>query len=271
MGVGLMSNMVIFGSYVPLSSPIHRLDARTKLILCIWYVISVFFANHLWPALWVSLVLLAVLIMSRVPLKMYWAGLKSFLIVILITVCLQVLFSSGGQMYWHFGWISVTSDGIKNAFLIFYRFTVIITASTVLTATTPTLQLASAFSWLIYPLKWLKVPVDKISLMLSIALRFVPMIMADIKVIMDAQRSRGMDFHQGNLITRLKHLLPVVIPLFVNSLQHSEDLAIAMEARGYSLDRQRTQYRQLRWRKGDNIALLLMLVVDVGICILNLI
>lgn len=266
-----MGNMVVFGSYVPLNSPIHRLDARTKLILCIWYVISVFFANHLWPAIWISFVLLITLIISRVPLRMYWTGIKPFLIVILITVCLQVLFSSGGQMYWHYGWISITSDGIKNAFLIFYRFTVIITASTILTVTTATLQLAGAFSWLIFPLKWLRVPVDKISLMLSIALRFVPTIMADIKIIMNAQRSRGMDFHQGNLITRLKHLIPIIIPLFVNSFQHSEDLATAMEARGYSLERPRTQYRQLSWHKGDTVALLLMLMADVVIGILNLI
>lgn len=266
-----MSNMVVFGSYVPLKSPVHRLDARTKLILCIWYVISVFFTNHLWPALWLSLVLLITLIISRVPLKMYWAGLRPFLIVILITVFLQVIFSSGGQVYWHYGWMSITSDGIKNAVLIFYRFTVIITASTVLTVTTPTLRLASAFSWLIYPLKWLKVPVDKLSLMLSIALRFVPTIMDDIKVIMDAQRSRGMDFHQGNLITRLKHLIPIIIPLFVNSFQHSEDLATAMEARGYSLERSRSQYRQLQWQRNDTVALFLMFMVDVGIWALNLI
>lgn len=266
-----MNNVVVFGSYVPLRSPIHRLDARTKLLLCIWYVISVFFANHFWPAAWLSLILLVTLILSRVPLKMYWAGLRPFVIVILITVCLQVFFSSGGQMYWQYGWLSITSDGLKNSLLIFYRFTVIITASTALTATTPTLQLASAFSWLIYPLKYLKVPVDKISLMLSIAMRFVPTIMADMKMITDAQRSRGMDFHQGSLMTRLKHLLPVVIPLFVDSFQHSEDLATAMEARGYSLDRPRTQYRQLTWQRRDTLALLLMLIVDLGVGVLNLI
>lgn len=266
-----MNNMVVFGSYIPVKSVIHRLDARTKLLLCIWYVISVFFANHLLAASWVIIVLLLTIIMSKVPVRMYWSGLKPFLIVILITVCLQILFSSGGQMYWHWGWMSVTSDGLKNAVLIFYRFTVIITASTVLTATTPTLELASAFSWLISPLKWLKVPVDKISLMLSIALRFVPTIMGDIKVIMDAQRSRGMDFQQGNLVTRIRHLLPIVIPLFVNSFQHSEDLATAMEARGYALDRPRTQYQQLRWRAGDTIAMFSMLLVDVVIGILNFI
>lgn len=266
-----MNNMVVIGSYVPLNSPIHRLDARTKLILCIWYVISVFFANQLWPAIGVSLILLITLLMSRVPLRMYWSGIRPFLIIILITVCLQVLFSSGGRLYWQYGWISVTSAGIKNSFLIFYRFTVIITASTVLTATTPTLQLASAFSWLIYPLKWLRVPVDKISLMLSIALRFVPTIMTDVKMIMNAQRSRGMDFHQGSLVTRLKHLIPIIIPLFVNSFQHSEDLATAMEARGYSLERSRTQYRQLHWRRRDNVALILMFAVDIGIWLLNLI
>lgn len=266
-----MNNMVVFGSYIPLNSPIHRLDARTKLLLCIWYVISVFFTNHLWSSLWLTAVLLVTLIISQVPLKMYWSGLKPFLIIILITVCLQVLFSSGGQTYWHYGWISITSDGIANSFLIFYRFTVIITASTVLTATTPTLQLANAFSWLIKPLKWIKVPVDKISLMLSIALRFVPTIMNDIKVIMDAQRSRGMNFHQGNIMTRLKHLLPIVIPLFVNAFQHSEDLTTAMEARGYSLDRPRTEYRQLQWHSRDTIAIILIILVDVGIGILNFI
>lgn len=264
-----MNGLVVFGSYFPVKSPIHRLDARAKLTLCILYVISVFFANKLWPALFVSAVLLVTIFLSRVPLKMYWKGLRPFFLIILITVMLQVLFSSGGQTYWHYGWLQVTSDGFKSGLLILYRFTVIITASTVLTATTPTLQLANAFSWLIYPLKWLRVPVDKLSLMLSLALRFVPTIMNDVQAITNAQKSRGINFHQGGPITRLKNLLPIVIPLFVNSVQHSENLALAMESRGYVLDRPRTQYVQLKWGRRDSVAIVLMGLIAVGIAILN--
>lgn len=264
-----MNNRLVFGSYVPIQSPLHRLDARAKLILCVWYVITVFFAYSLSTTLWLLVALLVAIQASHVSLKLYWHGLRPFFWVIVITALFQVLFSSGGHLYWHWGWMSVTTDGLVNALILIYRFTVIITASTVLTATTPTLQLAAAFSSLLKPLRYLRVPVDRFTLMLSVALRFVPTIMKQLQQIMNAQRARGMQFNQGGLIARCHHLMPILIPLFINSFQRSEELATAMEARGYVTGAQRTSYQQLRWHKRDAVALLLMLVVTVGLVILK--
>ena len=262
-----MNSQLVFGSYIPLDSPLHRLDARAKFLMCVWYVIAVFFAYSLWTTGWLFLTLLAAIYLSHIPLEMYWRGIRPFVWVIIITAAFQVLFSSGGQNYWHWGWMSITSDGLVNSLILIYRFIVIITASTVLTATTPTLQLAQAFSSLLTPLKYIRIPVDKMALMLSIALRFVPTIMKEMHQIIDAQKMRGMRFNQGGLIARLHHVLPIFIPLFVDSFQHSEELAVAMEARGYVAGAPRTQYRQLRWHGYDTIAMVLMLFIT---CVLML-
>lgn len=264
-----MNERLVFGSFVPLHSVIHRLDARTKLILCVWYVLLVFFADSLFTMGWLLLTLIIAIRASNVALKLYWRGLRPFFWVIVITAIFQILFSSGGQLFWHWGWMSITADGIINAFILIYRFTVIITASTVLTATTSTLQLAAAFSSLLKPLRWLKLPVDKLTLMLSIALRFVPTIMTQLSQIMNAQRARGMQFNQGGLLARCHHLMPIIIPLFVNSFQRSEELATAMEARGYVNGARRTNYQQLKWHSRDTLALIIMLLVTIGLLILK--
>lgn len=263
-----MNNKIVFGSYVPVNSPLHRLDPRMKLLMCIWYVILVFFANSLGTSLWLLAGLLVAILLSRVGFNQYWQGIRPLAWVIIITVAFQIFFSSGGKIYWHWGIMSITHDGLINSLIIFYRFMVIITASTVLTATTPTLRIADGLDWYMQPLKIIKVPVNQLTLMLSIALRFIPTIMDEAGKITNAQRSRGMNFHQGGLLQRARHLIPVLIPLFVNSFKRAEDLATAMEARGYDPDAPRTHYRQLHWRYRDTITLLIMVVVT---CVLFLI
>ncbi|MCH3921229.1 energy-coupling factor transporter transmembrane component T family protein [Limosilactobacillus sp.] len=256
-------NKVVFGSYVPVDSVLHRLDPRMKLLMCIWYVILVFFANSLWTCLWLLLGLGFAMVLSRVSFRQYWQGIRPLAWVIVITVVFQILFSSGGRVYWHWWIMSITHDGLINSLIIFYRFMVIITASTVLTATTPTLRIADGLDWYMQPLKAIHVPVNQLTLMLSIALRFIPTIMDEAGKITNAQRSRGMNFHQGNLFQRVKHLVPVLIPLFVNSFKRAEDLATAMEARGYDPDSPRTHYRQLHWHGADNITMVIMVVLTV--------
>lgn len=258
-----MNNKIVFGSYVPVDSPLHRLDPRMKLLMCVWYVILVFFANSWATSIWLLLVLLAAIFLSHVSLRQYWQGVRPLAWVIVFTVAFQILFSRGGRMYWHWGIMSVTHDGLVNALIIFYRFMVIIMASTVLTATTPTLRIADGLDWFMRPLKVLRVPVSQITLMLSIALRFIPTIMDEAGKITNAQRSRGMNFHQGSLVKRVKHLTPVLIPLFVNSFKRAEDLATAMEARGYDPDRPRTHFRQLHWQRPDTGTLAVMVLVTV--------
>lgn len=263
-----MNSKIVFGSYVPVKSILHRLDPRIKLIMCIIYVILIFFVNNFLAAIWLLLALLAAIKLSNVGLRQYWQGIKPLFLIILITVAFQILFSSGGKTYWHWEIMAITHDGLINSLIIFYRFIVIITASTVLTATTQTFQIADALAWLMKPLQIIKVPVNQITLMLSIALRFVPTIMDETNKIMKAQRARGINFNAENLLTRIKHLVPILIPLFVNSFKRAEELATAMEARGYDPNAPRTHYRQLVWHKNDAWAGLVLLIVTVGlVCI----
>ncbi|WP_283583619.1 energy-coupling factor transporter transmembrane component T family protein [Limosilactobacillus difficilis] len=253
-----MNNSVVFGSYVPLDSPIHRLDPRAKLMICFWYVILVFFANGLWTNLWLAFFLLILLLLTRVPFVSYWRGVKPMLWIILFTIAVQILFSSGGHVYWHWGWIAITSGGVRQCGLIFARFMLIIISSTVLTATTPPLQLADAVASVMQPLKYLHVPVNSIALMLSIALRFIPTIVNEVQQIMNAQRARGANFDTGSIFSRAKRLIPVLIPLFVSSFKRAEDLATAMDARGYDPDASRSKYRVLQWQWPDTVAAIAM-------------
>ncbi|WP_295730818.1 energy-coupling factor transporter transmembrane protein EcfT [uncultured Limosilactobacillus sp.] len=256
-----MGSKVIFGRYVPTSSIIHRLDPRLKFVACFWYVILVFFANNVWTNVWLGAILLVLIKLSRVSLKMYWAGIRPLMWIIIITAAVQLLFSSGGQIYWQWHFMSVTSSGIVQSLYLIVRFAYIITISTVLTVTTTTLQLADAIESLMKPLNYLKVPVNQIAMMLSIALRFIPTIMDEVSTIMNAQRARGMDFNTGNFYQRAKKLVPVMIPLFVSAFKRAEELAVAMEARGYSPNGQRTKYRLLVWHRQDTLAIILLIAI----------
>lgn len=265
-----MENKVIFGLYVPTNSIIHRLDPRLKFIACFWYVILVFFANDVVTNIWLGALLLILMKMSRVSAKMYWSGIKPLMWIIIITAIVQLFFSTGGQTYWQWHFLSITSAGMAQSIYLILRFAYIITISTVLTVTTTTLQLADAIESIMKPLKHLKVPVNQIAMMLSIALRFIPTIMDEVTTIMNAQRARGMDFSSGNLLQRTRKLVPVMIPLFVSSFKRAEELAVAMEARGYDPNRQRTKYRQLTWRRQDTISFVVVLLVTVVMFTLKL-
>lgn len=264
-----MTNAIVFGSYVPGDSRLHRLDPRAKLLLCIAYVILVFFANSWATCLLLVAALLVTMVMSRVSFRLYWRGIRPLAWIILLTVAFQVLFSTGGPVYWRWWLFTVTRDGLVNSFIIFFRFMVIVTASTVLTATTPTLRIADALSWLMQPLKAIKVPVNQITLMISIALRFIPTIMDEAVKIANAQRSRGMNLDEGGLIRRLTRMVPILIPLFVDSFKRAEELATAMEARGYDPAAPRTHYRQLHWYRRDTVSLLLLLALAVAVLTLR--
>lgn len=258
-----MENKVIFGLYVPIDSPIHRLDPRLKFAACFWYVILVFFANNVVTNIWLGVALLALIKLSHVSLKMYWSGIKPLMWIIIITALVQLFFTGGGHVFWQWHFVSLTSMGVIQSLYLILRFAYIITISTVLTVTTTTLRLADAIESLMTPLKKVKVPVNQIAMMLSIALRFIPTIMGEVTTIMNAQRARGMDFSAGNLYQRTRKLIPVMIPLFISSFKRAEELAVAMEARGYDPNRPRTKYRVLTWHRRDTIGLVIVSVVTV--------
>ncbi|MCC9747251.1 energy-coupling factor transporter transmembrane protein EcfT, partial [Streptococcus agalactiae] len=183
-------------------------------------------------------------------------GIKPMVGIILFTTLFQMLFAQGGQVIFSFWIFSITSLGLQQASLIFMRFVLIIFFSTLLTLTTTPLSLADAVESLLKPLEVLRVPAHEIGLMLSLSLRFVPTLMDDTTRIMNAQRARGVDFGEGNLIHKVKSIIPILIPLFASSFKRADALAIAMEARGYQGGANRSKYRLLKWTIRDTFSIL---------------
>ena len=255
-----MDNMIL-GRYIPGNSIIHRLDPRSKLVAMILLIIIAFWANNPITNLILFIATGIFVVLSEVPLSFFIKGLRSMFFLIAFTTLFQLFFISGGDVLLEIGFIKITSHGIEQAGIIFCRFVLIIFFSTLLTLTTMPLSLAIAVESLLGPLKRFKVPVHEIGLMLSMSLRFVPTLMDDTIRIMNAQKARGVDFGEGNVIQKVKAMIPILIPLFATSLKRADSLATAMEARGYQGGNGRSQYRQLNWMNRDSIALLFVCVL----------
>ena len=255
-----MDNMIL-GRYIPGNSIVHRLDPRSKLVAMILLIMIVFWANNPITNLILFVVTGIFVALSEVPLSFFIKGLRSMFFLIAFTTLFQLFFISGGDVLFEMGFIKITSQGIEQAGIIFCRFVLIIFFSTLLTLTTMPLSLATAVESLLGPLKRFKVPVHEIGLMLSMSLRFVPTLMDDTIRIMNAQKARGVDFGEGNIIQKVKAMIPILIPLFATSLKRADSLATAMEARGYQGGNGRSQYRQLNWMHKDSVAILLVCVL----------
>ena len=255
-----MDNMIL-GRYIPGNSIVHRLDPRSKLVAMILLIMIVFWANNPITNLILFIATGVFVALSEVPLSFFIKGLRSMFFLIAFTTLFQLFFISGGQVLFEMGFIKITSYGVEQAGIIFCRFVLIIFFSTLLTLTTMPLSLATAVESLLGPLKRFKVPVHEIGLMLSMSLRFVPTLMDDTIRIMNAQKARGVDFGEGNVIQKVKAMIPILIPLFATSLKRADSLATAMEARGYQGGNGRSQYRQLNWMNRDSIALLFVCVL----------
>mgnify|MGYP000650115189 FL=1 len=263
-----MDNMIL-GRYIPGNSIVHRLDPRSKLVAMILLIMIVFWANNPITNVILFVVTGIFVALSEVPLSFFIKGLRSMFFLIAFTTLFQLFFISGGDVLFEMGFIKITSQGIEQAGIIFCRFVLIIFFSTLLTLTTMPLSLATAVESLLGPLKRFKVPVHEIGLMLSMSLRFVPTLMDDTIRIMNAQKARGVDFGEGNIIQKVKAMIPILIPLFATSLKRADSLATAMEARGYQGGNGRSQYRQLNWMNKDSMALLLVCVLGLILFLLK--
>ena len=263
-----MDNMIL-GRYIPGNSIVHRLDPRSKLVAMILLIIIVFWANNPITNVILFVATGIFVALSEVPLSFFIKGLRSMFFLIAFTTLFQLFFISGGHVLFEMGFIKITSYGIEQAGIIFCRFVLIIFFSTLLTLTTMPLSLATAVESLLGPLKRFKVPVHEIGLMLSMSLRFVPTLMDDTIRIMNAQKARGVDFGEGNVIQKVKAMIPILIPLFATSLKRADSLATAMEARGYQGGNGRSQYRQLNWMNKDSVALLLVCVLGLILFLLK--
>ena len=251
-----MMDSIIIGKYVPGSSVIHRLDPRTKLLSIFLFVFIVFFANNTvtYALLGVFTVLAAAL--SKVPVRFLLKGMKPVIWIVLFTFLLHILMTREGP---------VLAD--LRLFKISLRFIYLIVITTLLTLTTTPIEVTDGLERLLGPFKKLKLPVHELALMMSISLRFIPTLIEETDKIMKAQMARGADFTSGPLKDRVKAVVPLLVPLFVSAFKRAEELATAMEARGYRGGEGRTKYRQLTW-KGKDTAVLLILVVLAALLIL---
>lgn len=260
---------LILGRYVPGNSLIHRLDPRSKLLAMILYIIIVFWANNVITNVIMVAFTLVIVLLSKIKLSFFLKGVQPMIGIILFTTLFQMFFTQGGETYFQFGFLKITSYGFSQAILIFMRFVLIIFFSTLLTLTTTPLSLADAVESLLKPFTGFKVPAHEIGLMLSLSLRFVPTLMDDTTRIMNAQRARGVDFGEGNLIQKVKSIIPILIPLFASSFKRADALALAMEARGYQGGDGRTKYRILQWHLKDTLTLIVLIILGILLFLLK--
>ena len=250
---------LIIGRYIVGDSFIHRLDPRSKLLAMLIYIIVIFWANNPVTYAVITLFTLFLVFLSKIKLGFFLGGIKPMIWIILFSTLFQVFFNTRGNVLWSIGFFKITEVGLNQGWMIFLRFILIISFSTLLTLTTTPLSLSDAVESLLKPLTIFKVPAHEIGLMLSLSLRFVPTLMDDTTRIMNAQKARGVDFGEGNLLKRIRSFIPILIPLFASSFKRADALAIAMEARGYKGGEGRTRYRTLQWGVKDNLALLVIL------------
>ena len=260
---------LILGRYIPGNSMIHRLDPRSKLLAMFAFLLLIFWANNLITNVLIIAFVFAMVLLSQIRLSFFINGLKPMIGIILFTTFFQVFFTPGASVLWEFWIFKVSIEGLQQALIIFIRFVLIIFFSTLLTLTTTPLSLADGIESGLAPLKRLKVPVHEIGLMLSMSLRFVPTLMDDTTRIMNAQRARGVDFNEGNLIQKVKSVIPILIPLFASSFKRADALATAMEARGYKGGEGRTKYRVLEWKLLDTCAVIVMILLGVTLYVLK--
>ena len=245
---------ITLGQYYPADSILHRLDPRVKFVGTIVYVVSLFLF-HNWGYL-LGTVFLAVMIkLSKVPFKFITKGLKSIFVLLAITMVFNILFTPGEVLVriWK---ITITREGVAMACRMSVRLIFLMIGSSLMTLTTTPNQLTDALESLLGPLKKIHVPVHEISMMMSIALRFIPILLEETDKIMKAQMARGADFESGNLLKRAKAMIPLLVPLFVSAFRRAGDLAMAMEARCYHGGEGRTRLRVLRYTQSDLWALL---------------
>lgn len=244
---------ITLGQYYQTDSVIHRLDPRVKLVATFGFIISLFVADNLAGYVVAALFLVLVIRLSRVPVKFMVRGMKA-IVFLLVFAAVFNLFLTPGEVLVSFWKLKITKEGVRIASLMAARLCFLIMGSSVMTLTTTPNQLTDALEKLLGPLKRLRVPVHEIAMMMSIALRFIPILLEETDKIMKAQIARGADFESGNLIKKAKSLVPLLVPLFISAFRRANDLAMAMEARCYRGGDGRTKMKPLVYRKRDYVS-----------------
>ena len=262
---------ITLGRYTPYNSFIHRMDPRNKIICLIALMVAVFIGYSTWELTFIVGGILAVftiilLIISHVSIKQLFGSLKAmwFIIIFLLLINCLVPPRNAVDIAFSIGTFPIYWDAILQSLKIILRFVLMISLSMILTATTKPLELTYALEWYLTPLKLIKFPAHEVAMTISIALRFIPTILGEVERIMKAQSSRGVDFKHGKISSRFKAIISLIIPLFISAFQRSEELADAMEARGYDPKQKRTRYRKLAFHPSDIFVFILSIGIAAG-------
>lgn len=268
-----MLNDITIGQYYPTGSIIHRLDPRLKIVALVAYIVFIFLAKTALSLAYIAVLTIVLILLTKVPVKTYLKNLKTILPIILITAILNVFYSSDGKVLVDWWIITITKGGIEKAIFIAVRIVILIIASAMLTYTTTPTMLTDAIESLLSPLKHIGLggAVHTIAMMMTIALRFIPTLIDETDKLMNAQKARGADFESGGILTRVKALIPILIPLLISSIRRALELSEAMESRCYNGSGNRTRMKQLKLSAADYISVFTLIIAFSCVIILNFI
>lgn len=261
---------ITLGQYFPGNSLLHRFDPRSKILFTVLFIAAIFLCKGLVSYGITLLILLMMIGISKVQPRVFLKGMKPVAFIVVCTAILNLFYTSG-TVLWSWGILKITEEGIWKAGFMVLRILMLIACTLLLTYTTSPILLTDGLEKLLRPLKKLNFPVHELSMMMSIALRFIPTLIQETDKIISAQKARGADFDSGNLIQKAKALIPILIPLFISSFRRAEELAIAMECRCYHGDEGRTSLRQLRYAGRDYGLIVFSIALCAGIVVLRVV
>ncbi len=259
---------ITIGQYYPAESILHRLDPRVKLIGTLVFIVSLFLFDTFLGYILAGLFLYGAIKLSKVPFKFIVKGLKAVVILLVFTLIFNV-FLTPGEPIFTLGFIKITKEGLRTAAFMGIRLVFLILGSSLMTFTTTPNQLTDGLENVLGPLKKIHVPVHEVAMMMSIALRFIPILLEETDKIMKAQQARGADFESGKMIQRAKAMIPILVPLFISAFRRASDLAMAMEARCYRGGEGRTKMKPLKYKKADYLTFGVFVIYLGGIILMN--
>ena len=265
-----MLNDVTFGQYYPSQSFVHRLDPRFKLLALIAIIVLLFVADNFYSLFAVALVIFAAIIASRVPFKSVLRSVKGILFILIFTAVLNLFFHTGEKLLCEWWIFHIYLEGIIFTVFFVLRLFFLVMASSILTLTTTPVALTDGIESLLKPLTYIKFPVHELSLIMSIALRFIPTLIDETNRIISAQKARGADFESGNIFKRIKAIIPILIPLLISAFRRADELGDAMDARCYSGSKTRTKYKKLKFGWRDLVTLIALAMLIAGVVLFNI-
>lgn len=262
---------ITLGQYFPGNSVIHKMDPRMKIILTVFYIVLLFCVRNFWGFLVMGILMAAIVLISKIPLKIVIKSIKPLLFIIFFTAVFNIFYGEGPSVFPEVTWLGwLTFDGLKRAAFMIVRIILLIVGTSFMTYTTSPVMLTDAIEKLLKPLRILRVPVHELAMMMTIAMRFIPTLVDETEKIINAQKARGADFETGNIVRRAKALIPILIPLIVSAFRRAEELADAMECRCYNGESGRTRYKEYKLSFRDYLSFVIFIVITAAIILLNI-